>query len=235
MLDHAFKSRIHLVLHFSQFDEQSTHKIWNQVLDRLRAEESGIRFSEDRILDFIRQSYEENELRLNGREINNLVANALALAQADARRQAADSDQTSESKKILPVRLDVKHIRAAAQSGQSFDSYLQEIRGHDSMLRAQQDTFEMPRANASQRFVPRKTKGLVISSDSEDTRSDVDADELELQELELQLKIARLKRQQKKKQRATQQWMPHTSMASAGGGAAKTSDPSRRDDYDDSE
>lgn len=244
VLDEAFKSRIHLVLHFTQFDADATLQIWHQMLERLLAEDRNLEIEQQGIPNFVRKSWETNkpEHRLNGREINNLIANALALAREDAKHQAAKHEDPDRAPR---VRLQVSHIKAAAKSGRNFNSYMETLHGHDSMSKTQRAAFEIPLPRPSQQFRARKARNREDSSDSEKWVSGAEGDDLELQELELQLKIAKLKRQQKKKQRFRQQYLPEGSVIAAIGGASKKSIRSRvidddeddevDDDYDDSE
>lgn len=75
-IDPAFKSRIHLSLHYPALDSSHQHSVWRNFLTGPGISASS-ELLEDQNLDFITNT------RLNGREIKNVIhiANTLAVSQ----------------------------------------------------------------------------------------------------------------------------------------------------------
>ena len=89
--DEALKSRIQLTLYYPPSDFKSAETIWLVTLQSLRESDPNIEFDQRRLLAFARRSWASEawtcgEVKWNGREIRNLIFNAVVLARNDAER-----------------------------------------------------------------------------------------------------------------------------------------------------
>lgn len=86
--DEAFRSRIHVSIHYPRLDEQSTVDIYDVNLRRIKDTQSlDVDIDEDAIREFGRQHFQDNERtpsrRWTGRQIKNAFQTAIALANWD--------------------------------------------------------------------------------------------------------------------------------------------------------
>lgn len=68
VIDEAFKSRIHIALEYPAMNEESTIKIWRNLLQRIKQDQGQtdvrIKFDETALLNFAKQHFRDH--RLNG-------------------------------------------------------------------------------------------------------------------------------------------------------------------------
>lgn len=106
--DEAFKSRIHLALHYPPLDAPSCRKIWRNLLNILGVDDKNID-ANNIIVAYMDKlaSYE-----MNGRQIRNALATA---------RQLALFEQET---------LDWDRIKDSIEVASDFNRYLMEVHGH---------------------------------------------------------------------------------------------------------
>ena len=104
--DRAFKSRIHLAIHYPKLSHETRKSLWHSFLVRASAE-SAIALSYTGELDvFARED-------LNGRQIRNVVRTAHALAVSDGNMIAAEHVQMAlEAMKTFEADFDIGHAEA---------------------------------------------------------------------------------------------------------------------------
>lgn len=112
--DEAFKSRIHLALHYRDLNEEQRLKIWSNCFHLLSRSEERVDF-EDLNLNVKKLARED----LNGRQIRNVVTLARYLARF---------------RKEMMV---YKHVQDAVESVVDFDKYLLDVRGSDELFARQ--------------------------------------------------------------------------------------------------
>lgn len=65
VIDEAFKSRIHIALEYPAMDEESTMKIWRNLLQRIKQDEGQtevkIKFDEKALLNFAKQHFRDHQ------------------------------------------------------------------------------------------------------------------------------------------------------------------------------
>ena len=123
--DEAFKSRIHLALHYDRLNEEQRVKIWRNLLsmlkDRTRDLAEDVEIGErvdisDLFMNIDKLARED----LNGRQIRNVITLARSLA------------------KFRGEMLVYKHVQDALASVVKFDRYLLGLRGADDEWAARQ-------------------------------------------------------------------------------------------------
>ncbi|OJD13722.1 hypothetical protein AJ78_05854 [Emergomyces pasteurianus Ep9510] len=113
--DEAMTSRIHLSLHYPQFDMATTMNFWKLNLRRLKRNPNVEVYERD-ILTFAHEMH--MRLRCNGRQIINIVDTAIALAQEEAKRSGEET-----------VTLTERHVEVVFKSSQKFRDYLTTLHG----------------------------------------------------------------------------------------------------------
>lgn len=175
-IDDAFRSRLHLTLHYPRLTTKQTAKIWANNLERLKAinhqrEQNGqlsFEFDKEKVLRWARHRSEE--LNWNGRQIRNAFQTAVALAEYEFER-AAPSDKKSSSSPKHPV-MTKEHFKLIAAASKEFNQYLNEIYGAD----------EDKRAKAARN---RTTKGWDVKKSQKSVRESSDASSSEASDTEL--------------------------------------------------
>ncbi|KAH9908654.1 P-loop containing nucleoside triphosphate hydrolase protein [Xylariomycetidae sp. FL2044] len=112
--DEAFKSRIHLALHYPNLDEEQRLGIWQNLFAKLRRA-SGPGSGDERVDvdDLLLNVHKLARIEINGRQIRNVITMARYLAKF--RRQM----------------LVYRHVQDAVASVVKFDEYLDTLRGSD--------------------------------------------------------------------------------------------------------
>ncbi|KAF2794256.1 P-loop containing nucleoside triphosphate hydrolase protein [Melanomma pulvis-pyrius CBS 109.77] len=105
--DEAFRSRIHIALHYDDLNPRSRKQIWNNFLERLEDTEEVENVNE--IKDRVDELAKHN---LNGREIRNALSTARQLATHAG------------------VRMKWEHLELAIKTANDFGSYLRDVHGH---------------------------------------------------------------------------------------------------------
>ncbi|KAI9665897.1 MAG: hypothetical protein M1821_003832 [Bathelium mastoideum] len=105
--DEAFRSRIHIALHYEDLKPRARRQVWSNLLARLERTEEGEN------MDEIRDRLDElANHKLNGREIRNALSNARQLA-------------SHESKSM-----GLEHLELAIKTANDFGKYLRDFHGH---------------------------------------------------------------------------------------------------------
>jgi hypothetical protein len=125
MIDEAFKSRIHLSLHYPALDLDQNILIWELNLEHIKKMKPRLDFSKDDLIRWAERHWRRSKLPerppWNGRQIRNAVQIAAALAEFG-------NDGTKEKRsRITCVQLD-----AVARANQDFDDYLRLFSGSDA-------------------------------------------------------------------------------------------------------
>ena len=228
--DEAFRSRIHVSLYYPKLDYESTSKIWERNIQRLKDSSLDLEFDEVKIREFSEEHWRANSdrpsRRWNGRQIKNAFQTALALANWDYR-------ETKKGRSLERPILKTEHFECVASVSTHFDDYISGIHGFDmddqdtySVLAERQelrkDTYPAMSSNRSQREngIPRSrrdppsrrdfgrrstrftesTKGIRDQIDQVDDAVDDDDDDVE--ELKLQELTLRRKLAEKKQKQA---------------------------------
>ena len=84
--DRAFKSRIHLAIHYPKLSTETRKSLWHAFLDRASPESAAAMIYNEELDDFAQED-------LNGRQIRNVVRTAHALAISDGGMIAVDHVQ----------------------------------------------------------------------------------------------------------------------------------------------
>lgn len=102
--DAAFRSRIHLALHFSSLDKSARALIWRNFFERLHDQDKDIDYPD--LINHLNLFASEN---FNGRQIRNAVSTALQLAAY--RKQSLNS----------------YHVSQTIRASQDFNRYLEDL------------------------------------------------------------------------------------------------------------
>ncbi|KAI1172520.1 P-loop containing nucleoside triphosphate hydrolase protein [Nemania sp. FL0916] len=117
IVDEAFKSRIHVTLYFPKLDLESFLMIWQTALQRLRYDKD-IDIDEKRIMRFAREVWKRSKDHpMNGRDIQNTIQSAVALAEFDAKNGGGR------------VTLAPQHIDPVLKMSDDFNKYLTAVHG----------------------------------------------------------------------------------------------------------
>ncbi|KAJ4297912.1 hypothetical protein N0V90_005811 [Kalmusia sp. IMI 367209] len=105
--DEAFRSRIHIALHYEDLKPRSRKQIWSNFLGRLEDTEEG-----ENVEDIRNRLDELANHKLNGREIRNALSTARQLASHEGKKMAWE------------------HLQLAIRTANDFGKYLTEFHGH---------------------------------------------------------------------------------------------------------
>ncbi|KAJ4355596.1 uncharacterized protein N0V89_003616 [Didymosphaeria variabile] len=123
--DDAFISRIHFLLGYPEFTDESRRKVWQTFISKLQRERG----------DYIRLNIDAKEyldgkelrsVKWNGREIRNAFQTAVALAEYEATKD-------SEGKIIM----NDSHLRSVVEMSRDFKEYLKDLHRGDEGKRAE--------------------------------------------------------------------------------------------------
>ncbi|CAO2649162.1 Nn.00g101110.m01.CDS01 [Neocucurbitaria sp. VM-36] len=113
VFDEAFKSRIHLPLHYENLDQASRRQIWQNLIEMLEEDKENVNFDEVRShLDDLGRK------ELNGRQIRTTLTNARRLAM------------------FKTERLEWRHLVQALSVSSNFTTYSKRMQGHTDDQRA---------------------------------------------------------------------------------------------------
>ena len=214
--DEAFRSRIHVSLYYPKLDKESTSKIWEKNILRIKTGDLGIDLEEEAIRRFSERHWIENtdkpSRRWNGRQIKNAFQTALALANWDF----YESKRSPERERPL---VKAEHFDRVAKTSAHFDDYISDIHNIDegntySVLAARdevridshpamsslrsEDQDRIPRS----RRPPGARRGVVnrMGKVDKNRKGDEDGDEndvgdVEIRQLELELELTKLRKQ----------------------------------------
>lgn len=138
-IDDAFRSRLHLTLHYPKLTKRQTKQIWTNNFRRLKTINEqreirghlAIKFDEKKILKWIEAK--GHNLDWNGRQIRNAFQTAIALAEFDA--ESSKPNEKGSPRRKAPV-MKKSHFREICAVSKEFTNYLREIYGQDEDLRA---------------------------------------------------------------------------------------------------
>jgi hypothetical protein len=122
--DEAFKSRIHVILHYPKLENEAVTRIWKNLIDNLEMNHPSITVSES-AQEYLIESKEIWKTKWNGRQIRNSFQTAVALAEFE-------QDPDGIKKKFT---VSAKHFKQVVQLSQKFEAYMNDVKhGTDSEL-----------------------------------------------------------------------------------------------------
>ncbi|KAF2997548.1 hypothetical protein E8E13_000147 [Curvularia kusanoi] len=107
--DEAFRSRIHIAIHYEDLKPRSRKKIWSNFLSRLEGTEEG-----ENIAEIEERLDELANHKLNGREIRNALSTARQLAHHKGENMGWE------------------HLELAIKTANKFGKYLTDVHGHSA-------------------------------------------------------------------------------------------------------
>jgi hypothetical protein len=107
--DEAFRSRIHIALHYEDLKPRSRGQIWSNFLVRLEGTEDG-----ENVNDIKYRLDELANHSLNGREIRNALSTARQLASYEGKKMGWE------------------HLELAIKTANTFGTYLRDVHGHSN-------------------------------------------------------------------------------------------------------
>ncbi|SPO04177.1 uncharacterized protein DNG_06860 [Cephalotrichum gorgonifer] len=122
--DEAFMSRIHVQIHYPEFQDEERDRLWGGFFEKLEEDrETTMRITQS-AKDYV-QSQELQSLKWNGREIRNSFQVAVALAEAQGHKD-----------KQGRVLIKSDHIKATVQMSREFRDYLVKLHKGDMSKKA---------------------------------------------------------------------------------------------------
>ncbi|KAJ9633333.1 hypothetical protein H2204_007050 [Knufia peltigerae] len=123
--DEAMLSRIHVVLHYADFDDSERQRIWTVSFRKLGEERPDVKVGPG-LVDYALENRRVLDLRWNGREIRNAFNTTVALAEFDAERR-----RRSAGGKETRVVLERSHLVQVVKMSEEFKRYMKSTRGLD--------------------------------------------------------------------------------------------------------
>lgn len=122
--DEAMLSRIHVVLHYADFEDSEREKIWNTSFRKLGEERPEILVGRG-VMDYVMENQRVLDLKWNGREIRNAFNTIVALAEFDAekKRRAGSTN--------VQVSIERSHLVQVVKMSEGFKTYMKSTRGLD--------------------------------------------------------------------------------------------------------
>lgn len=144
-IDEAFKSRIHVALHYKRIDADGNIKIWNIMLDRIEQTDRDsdkklpIAFNREKLLAWAKKHFARHELEnsddpgaskfstWNGRQIRNAFQTAIALASYDRLEKLGEEglspEQAMKKSRWRKVHLLPSHFDRVEKVVNEFQQY----------------------------------------------------------------------------------------------------------------
>ncbi|KAI0117821.1 hypothetical protein GGR51DRAFT_268492 [Nemania sp. FL0031] len=131
--DEAFASRIHISLHYPDLDQDSTRKVFELNLERIRKRRGDkVDIWQEEITRFINEYWANHpNSHWNGRQIRNACQTALALAEFEAM-----SNKHNPIGNTSVTELRRAHFETVAKAYVEFMKYVEDIHGIDATQRA---------------------------------------------------------------------------------------------------
>ncbi|KAK5055923.1 hypothetical protein LTR84_012473 [Exophiala bonariae] len=122
--DEAMLSRIHVVLHYADFEDIEREKIWNTSFRKLGEERPEVQIGRG-VMDYVMENQRVLDLKWNGREIRNAFNTIVALAEFDAekKRRAGSSN--------VQISIERSHLVQVVKMSEGFKTYMKSTRGLD--------------------------------------------------------------------------------------------------------
>lgn len=131
--DEALLSRIHVVLHYPEFDDRQRRQIWRTSFRKLAEERPDVHVAPD-VRDYAESHADVLALHWNGREIRNAFNTVVALAEFDAERKrlrAAMAGPRAGKRPEIKVTLERDHLEQVVRMSANFKQYMKQTRGMD--------------------------------------------------------------------------------------------------------
>ncbi|KAF2191445.1 P-loop containing nucleoside triphosphate hydrolase protein [Zopfia rhizophila CBS 207.26] len=123
--DEAFMSRIHVSVHYPDFDDEERGEVWETFFKKLERERGNSFTVAEQTRNYVKSSKEVRAVKWNGREIRNAFQTAVALAEAE--------DSKDKQGRIM---LNQDHIRSIVRVSGAFKKYLNTLHQGDETIRA---------------------------------------------------------------------------------------------------
>ncbi|MCJ1247879.1 hypothetical protein MMC30_005094 [Trapelia coarctata] len=122
--DEGFVSRIHVIIHYPEFNDAQRGQIWDIFFKKLERERENIRVTQ-RAVDYAKDSADMKGLSWNGREIRNAFNTAVALA-----------EYQNERDKHNRIVLHPHHLEQVVKMSRAFQKYIKSTLGMDHSQQA---------------------------------------------------------------------------------------------------
>lgn len=131
-IDDSFISRITYPINYPPLSQETKAKLVDKFVDRF--EETNTVEFEPSAVRYLKANCDA----LNGRQIRNMLQNAVASAETKlrAKRRFAKPQGRGDAADSMPVHVNLAQIKAAVNRQSEFQEYLQELRGRDERSRA---------------------------------------------------------------------------------------------------
>ncbi|KAF4630939.1 hypothetical protein G7Y89_g7191 [Cudoniella acicularis] len=116
--DEAFKSRIHVILHYPQLNSEAMSQIWKNLIDNMELLRPDIQLSPS-AQTYILENKEAKNTKWNGRQIRNAFQTAVALA---------EYEQNPDGKKEK-FTVSQKHFKKVVELSRKFEEYIVKAKG----------------------------------------------------------------------------------------------------------
>jgi hypothetical protein len=126
--DEAFKSRIHVILHYPQLDNAAMAKIWQNLIDNMERLRPDIQLNEA-AQTYVLENREVQNTKWNGRQIRNAFQTAVALA---------EYEQNPDGKKGS-FTVSLKHFKKVVELSRKFEEYIVKAKGakHSAIIESE--------------------------------------------------------------------------------------------------
>ncbi|KAI9038958.1 P-loop containing nucleoside triphosphate hydrolase protein [Aspergillus affinis] len=129
-IDDAFLSRVHVVLEYKSLDGEMSNRIWEAFFVKLLHDMKGKFIIHSQAKRFILDRKEGSEVQWSGREIRNTLQTAVALAEYEASKEGAYSDEN-------PVIVVTEHFKQVMQMSRAFCNHMTSVHAGTELKRAQ--------------------------------------------------------------------------------------------------
>ena len=130
--DEALISRIHVVLHYPDFNDEHRQTIWKTSFRKLEKERPDIKLGQG-VMDYALENEKLLKLGWNGREIRNAFNTIVALAEFDAeqtRRSIGNRSGQGQEEDVV-VKLERDHLVQVVEMSRNFKDYMLRTKGMD--------------------------------------------------------------------------------------------------------
>lgn len=182
VIDEAFASRIHVPLYYPPLDEESTEKIWENSLRKIKKNNKNadvrIKFDEETILEYAVDHFRENSppkgsdapsSTWNGRQIRNAFQTALALAQYDRvdkiRKAGLSEEEAATHKEFKKAELKRKHFKQVGSITKDYFNYVKEAhkgKAWDEVAALAEERADWPSSSSGPIPQPMPTMGFSL-------------------------------------------------------------------------
>jgi hypothetical protein len=136
VIDEAVLSRIHITLHYPEFDNEMRQELWRVSFAQLKKSRPAIHVTRG-AKSYCTKSEDIRLAQLNGREIVNTLNTAVKLAEQEHLQRVRREETTSAAS----IDLEDTHIRAVIETRLNFAKYMSVLTGGDQIVAARAREF----------------------------------------------------------------------------------------------